>query len=84
MNQQYVTPNSFVASFLNYCGLVLIEAKNRKGKNVSFVFDDPENEAGQLEQDFWNEAQVVSAKRLLQADREIRKYVWEARGGISG
>jgi Domain of unknown function (DUF5659) len=84
MNQQsYETPNSFVASFLTYCGLVLTEVKNHNGK-VSFVFDDPEQEGAQLAQDFWNEQPVVSAKRLLQAHREIRKYVWEARGGTRG
>ena len=76
---QFETRNSFVASFLNYCGLVLLEVKNVAPKTVAFVFDDSANEAAQLEEDFWNDREVCSAKRLLQADREIRKHVWQVR-----
>ena len=77
MSQQFETPNSFVASFLNYCGLVLIDVKSIGPKSVAFVFDDPNDEAKQLVEDFWNDAQVTSARKLLQADREIRKHIWQ-------
>ena len=79
MSGQFETRNSFVASFLNYCGLVLLEVKNVGPKTVAFVFDDANNEAAQLEEDFWNDREVCSAKRLLKADREIRKHVWQAK-----
>lgn len=76
---QYETQHSFIASFLNYAGLVLVEVKRVNPKLVSFVFDDPNDEAAQLEEDFWNDRQITSAKRLLEADREIRREIFLAR-----
>jgi len=68
----YETTNNFVAAYLNYAGVVLLEIKRTGPKSFSFVFEDESGEAAQLEADFWNDRKVTSARELLKSDREIR------------
>lgn len=76
----YETRNAYVAAFLNYAGLVLLEAKRIGPKSVSFIFlDDAEEDAEQLEQDFWNDRQAASPRALLSAYCEIRRAMYETR-----
>jgi len=75
----YETRNSYVASFLNYAGLVLLSVKRTGQKSLTFVFDDPHNEGAQFEKDFWEDRQITSARRLLDADREVRSEIWKAK-----
>jgi len=75
----YETRHSFVAAFLNYCGLVLMEVRRTGPKSLTFIFQDDDAEAAQLETDFWEDRQVISARKLLEADREVRQEIWQAK-----
>ena len=59
----------------HYAGLQLIEIRRVGPKTLAFVHNDPECEAPDLEQSFYEPdgGYVASARDLLRADREIRR-----------
>ena len=81
MNGIYLTRHSHAAAYLWYAGLGLIEVR-RAEKGFEFEFDDPEGIGAELERDFWQDGQVTSAKKLLDANREVQREVYMLKTGV--
>ena len=80
----YITRHSHAAAYLWYAGLGLMETL-KVGNGYEFHFDDPETVAADLEREFWDESQVItSAKKLLEAGREIQREIYAVKFGIRG
>lgn len=75
MGKVYETKNQQVATFCVYAGLVLLEVKRAGAKTLLFVFDDPEGEGPKLDEQYFSDDSITSARALLRCADEVRKAV---------
>ncbi len=72
----FETKHQGLASYLVYAGLVLMGVRrDGNGKSLMFEFDDPDGSGHELEQDFFTDRKITSARALLDAADEVRAEV---------
>ena len=71
----YKTSNQHVVVFCVYAGLALLKVERVGEKRLEFILDDPSNEGPELDQQFYSDSSVTSARELLKAADEVRAAV---------